>query len=85
MIKFRKLPEDVHEKISLLTGLFEKDPDIIFAYLFGGLARTGVPQPLSDVDIAIYLSDEANVIDEKMDILGVAFFYGRLSINLFGT
>jgi predicted nucleotidyltransferase len=34
-------------------------PDILFAYLFGGLAL-GEPKPLSDVDIAVYLPSNSH-------------------------
>jgi hypothetical protein len=37
--------------------------------LFGGLAR-GKPQPLSDVDIAIYLRTGGKVAERKLEILG---------------
>ena len=39
MIRFKKIPEDIHKRIDLLTDLFMEDPNILFAYLFGGLAR----------------------------------------------
>ena len=41
-------------------------PQVIFAYLFGGLAR-GEPKPLSDVDIAVYLEDTADLMSTKLD------------------
>ena len=44
-------------------------PDIIFAYLFGGLAR-GKPLPLSDVDIAVYLRETVDSFEKKLEILG---------------
>ena len=56
MIRFSKIPEDVHAKIGLLTNLFMGDPNIVFAYLFGGLARDQ-RKPLSDVDLAIYVKN----------------------------
>jgi len=37
-----------------LTRLFKKNSNIVFAYLFGGLLRDR-PNPLSDVDLAVYL------------------------------
>jgi hypothetical protein len=37
--------------------------------LFGGLAR-GKPQPLSDVDIAIYLRTDGKFAERKLEILG---------------
>ena len=56
MIRFKKIPEDIHQKIDLLTDLFVKDSNIIFAYLFGGLARNK-RRPLSDVDLGIYVKN----------------------------
>lgn len=54
MIRFNKIPEDIDSRIGLLTNLFMEDSNIVFAYLFGGLAR-GQKKPLSDVDLAIYV------------------------------
>ncbi len=56
MIRFKKIPEDTHQKIDLLTDLFMEDSNIIFAYLFGGLVR-GKGKPLSDVDLAVYVKN----------------------------
>lgn len=42
---------------------------MLFAYLFGSLAR-GKPRPLSDVDIAVFLSENANFPEKKMEIFG---------------
>ena len=56
MIRFKKIPEDIHQKIDLLTDLFMEDSNIIFAYLFGGLVR-GKRKPLSDVDLGIYVKN----------------------------
>lgn len=63
MIKFKKLPENVHEKISLLADLFRNDPNIVFGYLFGGLLRKN-RGPFSDVDIAGYVQNP-----KKLDYL----------------
>jgi hypothetical protein len=41
----------------------------MFAYLFGSIAK-GKRQPLSDVDIAVYLKQGANVVECKLEILG---------------
>lgn len=65
MIRFNKIPEDVHPKIGLLTDLFMEDSNIVFAYLFGGLARNQ-RKPLSDVDLGIYVK---NV--KKLDYLSL--------------
>jgi len=40
-----------------------------FAYLFGSLAKRE-PSYLSDVDIAVYLSEDADFLEKKMEILG---------------
>lgn len=56
MIRFKKLPENIHQKIIKMTELLVTDPNIVFAYLFGGLAR-GRKNPLSDIDIAVYVKD----------------------------
>jgi len=54
MIRFKKIPEDIRQRIDLLTDLFMDDSNIIFAYLFGGLA-IDQRKPLSDVDLGIYV------------------------------
>jgi predicted nucleotidyltransferase len=56
MIKLRKLPENIHKNISSLEVFFKSSPNIVFAYLFGGLMREK-PSLLSDVDIAVYLDN----------------------------
>lgn len=54
MIRFRPLPKNIREKLDNLADLFLRDPNIIFAYLFGSLSK-GQPKPLSDIDLAVYL------------------------------
>lgn len=39
-----------------LNAVLEKDPDILFAYLFGSTA-SGLDHPYSDLDIACYVQD----------------------------
>jgi uncharacterized protein len=39
-----------------LAELFEREPDVVAAYLFGSQAR-GEAGPLSDVDLAVWLDD----------------------------
>jgi predicted nucleotidyltransferase len=56
MIRFKQIPKNIHQKINTLVGFFKEDPNIIFAYLFGGLLKDRV-NPLSDVDIAVFLKD----------------------------
>ena len=40
-----------------ISKVLEKEPDILFAYLFGSYAK-GIQDEKSDIDIAIYLKDE---------------------------
>jgi uncharacterized protein len=54
MIRFKKLPDDIHRKIGFLTEALKDEPNIAFMYLFGGLLNKK-SNPLSDVDIAVYL------------------------------
>ena len=56
MIRFKKIPENICERIDLLPGLFMEDPNIVFAYLFGGLLGDQ-RKPLSDVDLALYVKN----------------------------
>ncbi|MEW6161893.1 MAG: nucleotidyltransferase domain-containing protein [Nitrospirota bacterium] len=56
MIRYKLIPEDIHQKINSLKGLFTSDSNIVFAYLFGGLLKDK-PNPLSDVDVAVYVKN----------------------------
>jgi predicted nucleotidyltransferase len=60
MIRFKRLPEDIYERIRSLRELFMNDPNIIFAYLFGGLLKKEL-NPLSDVDIAVFVRNTKRV------------------------
>jgi len=69
MIKYHKLPEQILDLLPRAEAYLRKNPKVIFAYLFGGLTK-GKPLPLSDVDIAVYLSDNTEYNEEKLEILG---------------
>ncbi len=56
MIRFKKVPEDIRQRIGLLPELFKEDSNTVFVYLFGGLVR-GERKPLSDVDLGIYVKN----------------------------
>ncbi len=56
MIRLKRIPRDIHQKIDLLTDLFTEDSNIVFAYLFGGLVGDQ-RKLLSDVDLAIYVKN----------------------------
>jgi len=55
MIKNKTLPKNIDSLLPKVFAYLRKRSDIVFAYLFGGLAR-GKRLPLSDVDIAVYFS-----------------------------
>lgn len=69
MIKYKKLPENIRLLLPRAEAYLKSRPDISFAYLFGGFAK-GKLTPLSDIDIAVYLSESEDYTEKKMDILG---------------
>jgi len=74
MIRFKKIPDDIDQRIGLLAALLMKDSDIVFAYLFGGLLRDR-RNPLSDVDLALYLKsmkrlDPLTLFGKASQVLG---------------
>jgi uncharacterized protein len=69
MIKYRQLPENITDLIPVAVDYLQSCGNILFAYLFGSLAKVRL-SPLSDVDIAVYLSDPANPGEKKLEILG---------------
>ncbi len=58
MIKLEALPLNILSKIPKAKQLLLQERSVIFAYLFGGLV-SGQVTPLSDVDIAVYVSVES--------------------------
>ena len=68
MIKFEKLPQNIEKLLDKGITYLKSRNDIVFAYLFGGLAK-GNLHPLSDIDIAIYLRDDIHFSSTKMKIL----------------
>ncbi|GBD99267.1 nucleotidyltransferase domain protein [bacterium BMS3Abin07] len=56
MIRYKRLPEDIKERLACIEDYLGQHPQVIFAYLFGGLARED-HSPLSDVDMALYVKD----------------------------
>ena len=69
MIKYSKLPENIEDMLPKTETYLRSRSDILFAYLFGGLAR-GKPLPLSDVDIAVYIRETVDLSEKKLEILG---------------
>lgn len=64
------LPSDIEELISKAKNVLEGHNNIVFAYLFGGLAK-GRVSPISDIDIAVYLKDTENLLEVKLEILSL--------------
>jgi len=54
------------EILRKLTVVLEKDPDILFAYLFGS-AVSGLDHPYSDLDIACYVREGDEEYYHKKD------------------
>ena len=75
MIRYKQVPEYIHRSIDSLTDLFRDDPNVIFAYLFGGLLRDRL-NPLSDVDLSVYVRNP-----RKLDYLDL---FSRIT-KLLGT
>ena len=69
MVKYRRLPENISHLLPNVREYMDKHSKVIFAYLFGGVARNRVSL-LSDVDIAIYMADGADIVQGKLEILG---------------
>ena len=67
MIKFESLPADILERLPTAAALLNKREEVIFAYLFGGLAR-GSRNPLSDVDIAVFLERGRDGSNTRMSL-----------------
>jgi predicted nucleotidyltransferase len=68
MIRHSILPTDILYRIQNAADYLEKRKDVFFAYLFGGLAR-GDHKPMSDVDIAVYLSADVDCMQTKLEIV----------------
>lgn len=69
MIKFGRLPENINHLLPIVREYLNNHPKVVFAYLFGGLAR-GKVSPLSDIDIAIYMAEDTEIAQEKLEMLG---------------
>lgn len=74
MIRFEQLPENIHQKMHLLSDLLTNESNISFAYLFGGLLRKR-RNLLSDVDIAVFVKnmkrfDYLDLFGKITDVLG---------------
>lgn len=73
MIRYKQIRGDIEKKITTLKGSLDDDPNIVFAYLFGGMVRER-RNPLSDIDIAVYVKDL-----QSLDYLAL---FGRITDSL---
>ncbi|MFA6035026.1 MAG: nucleotidyltransferase domain-containing protein, partial [Myxococcota bacterium] len=67
MIKHEHVSDDVLDRIPDMARLLEADDRVVFAFLFGGLARGG-KKPLSDVDLAVFLDGGGDLAGYKLDL-----------------
>jgi predicted nucleotidyltransferase len=67
MIKLEAVPADILSRIPEVQQLLERESRVIFAYLFGGMA-SGRVTPLSDVDIAVYVSNDSDLSAYKLEL-----------------
>jgi uncharacterized protein len=82
MIRYKKLPSNILELLPKAAEYLKARQDVEFAYLFGSLAARE-PSPLSDVDIAVYLTKNADAIESKLAILeGLADILNTEEIDL---
>jgi len=68
-MSLKKLPDNIQRLLPEAAVYLQSHPAVVFAYLFGSLAKRK-PTPLSDVDIAIFLTDGINVAETKLEFLG---------------
>ena len=67
MQKFERLPADILSRLPRAAKVLLEDRNVVFAYLFGGLA-SGSVRPLSDVDLAVFVRNRANLGEYKLDL-----------------
>ncbi len=87
MIKFEKLPANILSRIPEVKKTLVQDDNVVFAYIFGGLAE-GKVKPLSDIDISVYLRDTDNLAEYKLrlfDRLSDALGTSELDLIILNT
>lgn len=63
-----RLPPDLAARLATLGDTLATHPGVVFAYLFGSAAR-GELRPLSDVDVAVCLTDAADPVQARLDLV----------------
>jgi len=69
MIRHSKLPDNIISLLPAAETYLNSREDVLFAYLFGSIVKRKIA-PLSDIDIAVYLSVDSRLHIRKMEILG---------------
>jgi predicted nucleotidyltransferase len=64
------LPDDIERRLAGLGSVLEGSPAVRFAYLFGSAAR-GELRPLSDIDVAVYIDDETDPAQARLELMGL--------------
>lgn len=70
MIKKKKIKHDIYQLLPKLKEKLEKEEDIIFVYIFGSYGK-GKIFPLSDVDIALYLKENGDLFERKVELMSI--------------
>lgn len=65
MIKFEQLPPDIESRIPAAIAVLQRDNNVVFAYLFGGVALSR-HTPLSDLDIAVSVKNTDNLDEYRL-------------------
>jgi len=68
MTEIQGISKDLNRLIERAKGALAAHPQVLFAYLFGGLAR-GTSSPSSDIDVAVFIDDRSDLTVEKLDLL----------------
>jgi len=73
MIRYKKISHRIKPLFPKLKKELEKDKSIAFSYVFGSYGRKGRVGPLSDVDVAVYLSEDRkiNFWEKKLELIGI--------------
>jgi predicted nucleotidyltransferase len=78
MIKYERLPVDIRLRLDGIKKILIEDENIIFVYLFGGLAKGDI-HPLTDIDLAVYLkytnelaAYKLQLFDKITDVIGTS-------------
>jgi predicted nucleotidyltransferase len=64
------LPASVAQRIRELPEILAGRSEVVFAYLFGSAAR-GELQPSSDVDIAVFLASDVDLLEARADLIAL--------------